>query len=490
MPIRVAQNFARENAGRLLLISALLLLPCFWHKRIEAGDLASHTYNAWLANLIQQGRAPGLYIDFRWNNILFDLILAKLGAWIGFRAAERIVVALSILIFFWGTFALISAVSHRPPWYLVPAIAMITYGWTFHSGFMNFYLSLGLGFFAVVLLWQGDKIEWLLAAPLAALVLMAHPVGFVIMFALALYLKSASALHGWQRWALFASALIFVLVFHQYTSHLRTAYLHTQDFYLMNGADQLNLFQARYGILAWVLRAFAIVCFAAAVLRRDKATRSQWAFRAPLELWAVMCFAAAIVPETIWFSANQPMPFALAISRLTTVTAVLALCVLGSIKPRLWHLAGFTTCAAIFFGWLYQDTGKLNDMEEQVETMVCSLPYGRRVVETITASRDSRLLSVHHMVDRACIGKCFSYANYEPSTEQFRIRVLPGSPVVADNVFDAAAMQNGYYVVRLQDLPMNQIYQCDEKDFSKLCMRELTAGEENGWIGYRRSLPE
>jgi hypothetical protein len=31
---------------------------------------------------------------------------------------------------------------------------------------------------------------------------------------------------------------------------------------------------------------------------------------------------------------------------------------------------------------------------------------------------------------------------------------------------------------------MNQIYQCSEKDLSKLCIRELSAGEENGSVGY------
>jgi hypothetical protein len=40
-------------------------------------------------------------------------------------------------------------------------------------------------------------------------------------------------------------------------------------------------------------------------------------------------------------------------------------------------------------------------------------------------------------------------------------------------------------VVREQDLPMNQIYQFDEKDLSKLCIRDLSAGEENGRLGYR-----
>jgi len=39
-------------------ISALMVVPCWWHRRIEAGDLASHVYNAWLAQLIEKGQAP------------------------------------------------------------------------------------------------------------------------------------------------------------------------------------------------------------------------------------------------------------------------------------------------------------------------------------------------------------------------------------------------------------------------------------------------
>jgi len=29
---------------------------------------------------------------------------------------------------------------------------------------------------------------------------------------------------------------------------------------------------------------------------------------------------------------------------------------------------------------------------------------------------------IAHSVDRACIGHCFSYSNYEPSSGQFRVR--------------------------------------------------------------------
>jgi hypothetical protein len=146
---------------------------------------------------------------------------------------------------------------------------------------------------------------------------------------------------------------------------------------------------------------------------------------------------------------------------------------------------GFGVLAGVFFVWSYQDTAILNRMERQVQTMVEALPYGRRVVATIHSPKGSRLLFIDHMVDRACIGKCFTYSNYEAPTEQFRIRVHPGSPIVTSSIQDAIDMQEGYYIVREQDLPMNEIYQCDESDFSKLCIRDLSPGEENGRLGHR-----
>ena len=57
-----AWRFLGRHWTRVLGISAALLLPCFWHRHIEAGDLGSHLYNAWLAQLIENGQAPGLYL--------------------------------------------------------------------------------------------------------------------------------------------------------------------------------------------------------------------------------------------------------------------------------------------------------------------------------------------------------------------------------------------------------------------------------------------
>jgi len=48
------------------------------------------------------------------------------------------------LILAWGAFRWIQVVSGRQAWHLLPVPAMLAYGWVFHAGFGNFYLSLGL----------------------------------------------------------------------------------------------------------------------------------------------------------------------------------------------------------------------------------------------------------------------------------------------------------------------------------------------------------
>src|ERR1700676_162827 len=104
--LSAAADFLRRYWLQALAISAGLLIPCFWHRRIEAGDLGSHVYNAWLAQLIERGQAPGVYLARQWNNVLFDFLLLRLGNVFGLAAAQKILVPLCVLIFFWGAFAL------------------------------------------------------------------------------------------------------------------------------------------------------------------------------------------------------------------------------------------------------------------------------------------------------------------------------------------------------------------------------------------------
>jgi hypothetical protein len=69
------------------------------------------------------------------------------------------------------------------------------------------------------------------------------------------------------------------------------------------------------------------------------------------------------------------------------------------------------------------------------------------------------------------------------------VRVREGSPVVTSSTDDAQDMASGQYEVQDENLPIKQIYQCDEKDLTKLCIGDLEAEKVNGRLGYKPALP-
>jgi hypothetical protein len=476
----------RQSKLRILILSVVLVIPCVWHRRIEAGDLPSHVYNAWLAQLIEKGQAPGVYIAKQWSNILFDVLLLRAANVVGIAAAEKIVVSFCVLVFFWGVFAFIRMIAERPPWFLAPCIAMLAYGYSFSMGFMNYYLSLGLACFGLAILWRGRGIAWIAGALLAALAWLAHPIGFLWIVGTLAYVKIRAKLPGWWKLTLPLAAVIAFAAVRLYAAH-RPAWMADWDrgpFYLYNGADQLGLYGKRYFFLAAAAFLFGVVCVAADFYARRREGSSWKPFELPFELYVVAFCATALLPENLRPSIYGGW-IGLLGSRLTTVSAILGLCFLGGLKPRRWHLAGFGVCAVVFLAFLYQDTGWLNRLEANAEQLVSDLPPGTRVIATIWAPPGSRINFIAHTVERACIGHCFNYANYEPASGEFRVRVRKGSPVATFSSDDAQDMAWGEYEVDETDIPMKQVYQCDAGDLAKLCIRELKEGEANGRIGYK-----
>ncbi len=480
--------FLRESRLRILFLSVVLVLPCWWHRRIEAGDLASHVYNAWLAQLIEKGQAPGLYIAKQWDNILFDVALVRVANVFGLAAAEKIVVSACVLVFFWGVFAFIRTVTEQPSWFLTPCIAMLSYGYSFSMGFMNYYLSLGLACFGLAILWRARRFEWIAAVPFAILALLAHPIGFLWLVGTTAYIRVRAKLPGWWKLALPLSAACAFAAVYWYASH-RPKLLADWDrgpFYLYNGADQLGLYGRRYAAIA-VAAFFLGLLLVALDFCQPRREGSRWKpFELPFELYLVTFCATALLPENLRPSINSGWIGVLG-SRLTSISAILGLCFLGCLKPRRWHLAAFSVCAVVFFAFLYQDTGWLNQLEANAEKLVSDLPPGTRVIATIWAPPGSRINFIGHAVERACIGHCFSFANYEPASGEFRVRVRKGSPVVTFSSDDAQDMALGEFEVDETDIPMKQVYQCDASDLTKLCIRDLKAGEANGRIGYKPS---
>jgi hypothetical protein len=475
----------KREVGLGLLTSAAILIPCYWHRHVQAGDVASHVYNAWLANLAGEGKAPGIYLVWQWKNVLFDLMLANLAKVFGFGAAEKIAVSVCVLVFFWGVFALMTVESRRRLRFLLPGLAMLTYGYVFYMGFMNYYLSLGLACFGLAALWNGSRRGILAAVLLLPLTLLAHPLGFLWLLSVGIYRLLWPRMRGWMEWVPPAAAIAIGLI-------VRWVVLRHPEFQAdwpekpflqWNGADQLWVFGAETRYVEIAVVVFVVVATLMDLFPWRMEGKRWKKRRIFLELYGVAFCLTSLLPENLRPDPNQGW-IGMLVSRLTLISAIFALAWLGTLRPRAWHLAVLGACAAAFFIFTYQGTAIAERMEENAERITRELPYGTRVLATILEPGDFRIGTLH-VVDRACVGHCFVFSNYEPSTRQFRVRVSEGSPVAVASTDDSEDMQYGSYEVQEEDLPLKEIYQCDPADWTKLCVRDLREGEKNGAGGYR-----
>ena len=131
------------------------------------GDFPSHIYNAWLATLIEQGKLPGMALAHLKTNVLVDSMLVGSLKRFSVATSEKLVLGASVLIFFWGVFALAYSAKRKQSWSVTPLIAVVTYGVIFQLGFSNFYVATGISCIALALLLGEQTDKGRVAAALA-----------------------------------------------------------------------------------------------------------------------------------------------------------------------------------------------------------------------------------------------------------------------------------------------------------------------------------
>src|SRR5215468_4856985 len=297
-PLFIAYRFWRRNYLLVMFVSVALLVPCFWHKHVISCDLPSHTYNAWLATLIERGQAPSLYIAQQWNNILFDLILLKLSESFGFTLGEQFAASLLVLLFFWGSFALAAAASRRAPWFVMPLLAMVAYGWTFAIGFSNYYLSLALAFWGIAYFWRAPVWQLLFALPFAGLIYLAHPFGVAWFLGATMFVLLSKWFSGWKQVFLAALGIGFVFAVRLYLqNHYSLDF--SQPRYLVSGIDQLIL-SAKFRLLAKIVLYFCAACFVFDLYLSRKELSLGARLATPISLYVVSLAAVLLLPDTLY----------------------------------------------------------------------------------------------------------------------------------------------------------------------------------------------
>jgi len=475
--MEVLAEAARAESGPLqrtrpallyLVVSVALLVPCFWQSRIQAGDLSSHIYNTWLARQIERGEAPGLEIVPQATNVLFDLILARLYGPLGPNLTQRVAVSGAVLNFFWGAFYFISVISRGRPWFITPFLAMLAYGWVFHTGLFNFYLALGFCWWALAFLWQGGR-RALLAAPLLALAFVAHGLPVAWAAAVGSYVWLSRRMPPARGLVLAVVAFVAIVGEHFLLMRRYSSSWSPWQILRMTGLDQVLVFGPNFLLVAGALLVVGRYLF----VRVLKTTRPRdLLLSLPVQVVLLNAVGVALVPSKIelpYF--NHALVYIAA--RMSLTVAVLICAVLASARPGWIGRASLVAIAIGYFGLLYVRTNQLNRLEDQVQALVRGLPPMQRVISPLL-DPNSRTPWLTHLVDRACIGICYSYANYEPSTAQFRIRTRARNMIVVNDYDDAFAMQTGAYRPRNDDPSLYQISDCG----GRLCLTQLNGAKQ------------
>jgi len=358
-----------------VLLSLLLLAPCYWQPRLGGGDLSSLISNSWLASLIESGRAQGLETVHQNTNFLFDAMVNGLFKVVGAEAAQRISVSLMVLAFVWGAFAFIAAVSGHRAWHLVPVIAMLAYGWVFHMGFFNFYLSLGLCFWALALAWEWKPWRLAAAAPILALACLAHALPAVWTAGLLAYLWMAGRTAPRTRAWLIAISLPAMVLLRELVDSRFMAEWSLQQIFITS-ADKSWTFDAKYFVVLVAVLLIWGTMFLELV--------HQWGMRrvvssVPFQVCLIGAAGVFLLPVALVIPGFHHALVYIA-ERMSLGVGICVCALLGAARPRMFERCALAAAALIFFGFLYGDERAMNSLEDRMQGAVAHSAPAHRVV--------------------------------------------------------------------------------------------------------------
>jgi hypothetical protein len=463
-PVRLARTVAAYFAAAILLA-----VPCVWQPHIQGSDLPSHLYSAWLANRVAAGALQGVYVVPQHTNVLFDLLLSWLLKSCSVVLTERIAVVSAVQIFFWGCFALVSAAGRRPGWGRAPLLALLAYGAVFRMGFFNFYISVGICCGAVALVWWDHlRARWL-ALVLLPVAWIAHFLPCLWALAVIGYILAARWMKPSHRWRLLAAGLIGIGGLATFLAtrvpSVWAPGLRVESFF---GANQVLTFGVKYYIVAVGL----LCCFILLLVRRFELAERRPPHDIVLHLWLLMAVASVLLPDAIWLPLYTGGLTYITL-RLSLLSGILLCAAVATVPLKAFERIGQIVLMAVFFSFSYADEGALNVVEQKVARTVAALPPGSRVISMLA---DSRLYvpALQHVVDRACIGRCFDFADYEPSTGQFRLRAQPGNSFVISDYAEIGRIEHEQLVFKGAGVAVYRLFPC--QDGREICEDQLSPG--------------
>ena len=379
----------RGGWGAYLLLSLLLLAPCYWQPIAHGGDLEHYMSNAWLPRYIETGASSGHVTVDQSSYVLFGLMRESLNHIVGAEFALRFSVSITVLILIWGAFAFVGAVSGRRPWHLLASIAMLAYGWDFHMGFYGFCLSLGLCFWALSLAWESKPRTAPAAAALLALAFTASALPVAWTLLLLGYVWAARRVSAARRaYVIAAGVPLLALTLLAVRSTGLTQASPQQLAVTAGAADQVWTFGSKYYLVLAGLLALWSTLFLDLLHRRgirDVVTGI------PFQLCIMAAAAVFALPITTKIPGlHHALVFVG--ERMSLGVAVCVCALLGAAPPRKIERYGLVAVALAFFSLIYIDERAQNSAVERMQGNVArfsapSMPAGFQPARILMANR-------------------------------------------------------------------------------------------------------
>jgi hypothetical protein len=237
----------------------------------------------------------------------------------------------------------------------------------------------------------------------------------------------------------------------------------------LTGAGQFWLYGPEYAI---VVAGILIIWFLLFLARLDRGP----ILAEPIaHLWGLSILAYILLPNEVQFP-QYHLPLQYVWYRVSLFIAIL-FCAMVAGGPHGRSLTRASSLlTAVFFTALYLDVKSLNQVEAELTRLVSDLPPGARLAVALRDSASRRLNGLEHVTSAACLGRCWDYGNYEPSSAAFRVRVSGPNGVVADEMRIVSEIGSGQHIVTLEEAPLYTA--CPSKVSSaQFELRKLGAGE-------------
>jgi hypothetical protein len=252
---------------------------------------------------------------------------------------------------------------------------MLAFGWVFHMGFFDFYLSMGLCFWVLAVVWEWRPRRVAIAVPLLVLAYMAHALPVVWTAGLLVYQWLALRISPRLRVYVTASWLLGMVLLQVVVGRAMFSRWSPQQIKLATGADQVWVFDSKYYV---VLVALLIVWGMLFLDLLKESSPLGVVSGVPFQFCLISAAVVSILPATILLPGFHHTLVYIA-ERMSLGVGICVCALLAGARPRAFPRYAMALVALVFFGFLYRDEKLFNALNDRTDGVISRIAAGQRI---------------------------------------------------------------------------------------------------------------